>query len=194
MRRRYALLFAAALLATSCFGSFKLTRSIWSFNQEIGGKWGQEAVFLAFIIIPVYEVTLLVDSIVFNTGEFWSGKTTSPSLGAGLDAQGEKVVALPDGTELRVAWEGEDTLRVVHGDEVRYFHRTGDGMEALDAEGNVLAKAQGASNGDVVVTDASGSRTWSAEEVALVGRSAVSVAAWAAEQVRERQVAATSTR
>lgn len=194
MRRRYALLFAAALLATSCFGSFKLTRSIWEFNKDVGGRWGQEAVFLALIIIPVYEVTLLIDSIVFNTGEFWTGQTTSSSLGAGLDSQGEKVVALPDGTELRIMQEGEDTLRVVHGAEVRFFHRTTDGMEALDEEGNVLARAQGVPNGDVVVTDASGTRTWSAEEVALVGRSAVSVAAWAAEQVRERQVAATSTR
>ncbi|HWV37525.1 MAG TPA: DUF3332 family protein [Vulgatibacter sp.] len=196
MRRRLALLLAVALLSASCFGSFQLTRTIWKFNRDIGGKWGQEVLFLALIIIPVYEVTLLVDGVVFNTSEFWAGRTTSPGFGAGLDLQvgAERVVALADGTELRLAREGEDTLRVSRGDEVRFFRRTVDGMEARDEEGNVLATARGAPNGDVVVTDASGSRTYSAEEVALVGRSATSVAAWAVEQVRQRQEAATQAR
>lgn len=189
MRRRFTLLLAAALLATSCFGSFKLSRTIWSFNKDVGGKWGQEAVFLAFIIIPVYEIALLVDAVVFNTGEFWAGKTTGSMTG--LEAPGdERVVTLDDGTTLRIVRESEDTLRVEHAGEIRFLHRTDDGMEALDEKGTVLAKAQGAANGDVVVTDATGTRTYTAEEVALVGRSAVSVASWAVEQVQERQQAA----
>nr|NQU93985.1 DUF3332 family protein [Bacteroidota bacterium] len=62
------------LLQTGCIGSFQLTSNLYNWNKtEVGGKWGQELVFLAFVIIPVYEVTLLADGLVLNTIEFWTG-------------------------------------------------------------------------------------------------------------------------
>lgn len=58
----------------SCIGSFQLTNNLYSWNKnDVGGKWGQELVFLAFIIIPVYSVALLADGIVLNSIEFWTG-------------------------------------------------------------------------------------------------------------------------
>ncbi|MDR2036627.1 MAG: DUF3332 domain-containing protein [Bacteroidales bacterium] len=64
---------AGCLTLSSCIGSFGLVGKIHSWNQGIGGKWVNEVVFLAFCIVPVYEVCVLADAIVFNTIEFWSG-------------------------------------------------------------------------------------------------------------------------
>jgi len=59
------------LLQTGCFGSFPLTNKMLEFNRGAGDKITQEIVFLAFIILPVYESTLLIDAVVLNTLEFW---------------------------------------------------------------------------------------------------------------------------
>lgn len=62
-----------SLVQTGCIGSFSLTNKVLDFNREIGSKFANEAVFLAFLIIPVYSVTTLVDALVLNTIEFWTG-------------------------------------------------------------------------------------------------------------------------
>ena len=63
------------MLQSSCIGSFELTKNLYHWNTtEVGGKWGQELVFAAFIIIPVYSVALIADGLVLNTIEFWSGE------------------------------------------------------------------------------------------------------------------------
>lgn len=69
------ILFAAIVLTTQpgCFGSFELTQSIYQVNKSVGDKVVQEVVFLAFCIIPVYEIGVIGDALIFNTIEFWSG-------------------------------------------------------------------------------------------------------------------------
>ena len=57
-----------------CIGSFQLTNNLYNWNKnELGNKWASEVVFLAFIVIPVYGVTILADGIVLNSIEFWTG-------------------------------------------------------------------------------------------------------------------------
>ncbi|MCF8367841.1 MAG: DUF3332 domain-containing protein [Bacteroidales bacterium] len=63
----------AMLFQTGCIGSFKLTNSLYDWNTSLDGKAAQELVFLAMIIIPVYSVTLLIDGVILNTVEFWTG-------------------------------------------------------------------------------------------------------------------------
>jgi hypothetical protein len=41
----------------------------------IGGDAAKEVVFLAFVIIPVYGVTLFIDAVILNTIEYWSGSS-----------------------------------------------------------------------------------------------------------------------
>ncbi len=67
------LIIALGIFQTSCIGSFSLTSSLHSWNSNVGSKIVNELVFIAMVIIPVYEVTILVDGIVLNTIEFWSG-------------------------------------------------------------------------------------------------------------------------
>ncbi|MFP4470703.1 MAG: DUF3332 domain-containing protein [Bacteroidales bacterium] len=70
-----AIVFLGVTLSqTSCIGSFQMTKNLYHWNKnEVGGKWTSELVFLAFVIIPVYSVTLLADGIVLNSIEFWTG-------------------------------------------------------------------------------------------------------------------------
>jgi hypothetical protein len=63
----------ATLTQTGCIGSFGLTNNLYEWNKGLGGKVAQEAVFLVFVIIPVYGVTLLIDAVILNSIEFWSG-------------------------------------------------------------------------------------------------------------------------
>ncbi len=63
----------ASLGLSSCIGSFTLTNRLLAWNKTIGNKFVNELVFLAFWILPVYEVSGLADVLVINSIEFWSG-------------------------------------------------------------------------------------------------------------------------
>jgi hypothetical protein len=62
---------ALALLAPACTGPFKAVHAIHEFNEEPDSKWAQEAVFLAFVILPVYGIGILIDAIVLNPIDFF---------------------------------------------------------------------------------------------------------------------------
>ena len=66
---------AGALVGTSaCFGSFNLTRKVYGFNKTASSdKFVRELLFLGMNVIPIYGVSALVDAVVINTVEFWSG-------------------------------------------------------------------------------------------------------------------------
>lgn len=64
---------AGSMMFTSCIGSFSLTNKLMDWNKTIGSKFVNELVFVAFWIVPVYEVSALADILVINSIEFWSG-------------------------------------------------------------------------------------------------------------------------
>ena len=60
------------LLLTSCIGSFKLFNNVREWNQELtDNKFINEVIFL--LLSPVYGVCGLVDVLVLNSIEFWTG-------------------------------------------------------------------------------------------------------------------------
>jgi hypothetical protein len=75
MKRTFiALLSAVAMLfATNCYGGFVVTRKLYNWNGGLGNKWVKSIVMWVMIIIPVYPIVSLVDLIVLNTLEFWTG-------------------------------------------------------------------------------------------------------------------------
>lgn len=79
--KNLALLLSAALIFSSCIGSFQLTNKVKNWNDNIGDKWINEVVFLAFHIVPVYEVCIFADAVVFNSVEFWTGERLVASSG-----------------------------------------------------------------------------------------------------------------
>lgn len=96
-----ALLFVT-LSQQSCMGSFQLTNKLYDWNStDVGGKWGSELVFVALIIIPVYEVALLADGIILNSIEFWSGKNPMTMK----DGEKETVILQKDDDTYEVSME-----------------------------------------------------------------------------------------
>ncbi|MCQ2066566.1 MAG: DUF3332 domain-containing protein [Bacteroidaceae bacterium] len=68
-----AAMLCGSMLFTSCVGSFSLFNKLLDWNNGIGSKFVNELVFIALNFIPVYEVATMVDVIVLNSIEFWSG-------------------------------------------------------------------------------------------------------------------------
>lgn len=67
-------LLGSVLILSSCIGSFRLSGNVLAWNKEVSNsKFVNELVFLAFCIVPVYEVAMLADAVVINSIEFWSG-------------------------------------------------------------------------------------------------------------------------
>lgn len=75
-RKGIALALSLALGLTSfqgCIGSFGLTGKLYNFNKGLGDKWIQELGFLALLIVQIYTIAFLVDVIVLNSIQFWTG-------------------------------------------------------------------------------------------------------------------------
>ena len=80
---------SGSLLFSSCIGSFGLWNKLKDWNQGLGNKFVNEIVFLAFHIVPVYQVAYLADIIVLNSIEFWSGSNPVAQVGTERIIQGE---------------------------------------------------------------------------------------------------------
>ncbi|BDD02851.1 membrane protein [Aureibacter tunicatorum] len=65
---------SSLMVSSSCIGPFKLTTNLHSWNQQVGTKFINELVFFAFVIVPIYPLSLLGDALIFNSIEFWGGE------------------------------------------------------------------------------------------------------------------------
>ena len=152
---------AFSIMFSSCIGSFQLTSKLKNFNDGIGSKWVNELVFVAFCIVPVYELSALADVLVLNSIEFWSGKKTLADAGEtkiiknskGQDIEVktlENGYALNDGTntmnlvfyEKEQIWSAEyedqvmNLIRLVDENNAQLFLKNGEVMDiTLNADG-----------------------------------------------------------
>lgn len=83
---------SGSVLFSSCIGSFGLWNSLKDWNQGVSNKFVNELIFLAFHIVPVYEIAYLADVLVLNSIEFWSGSNPI--------AQGKSIIDGKDGKYL----------------------------------------------------------------------------------------------
>jgi hypothetical protein len=81
----------AMLSLQGCYGKMALTKKVYALNGEVNDKFVRSLVTWAFIFVPVYGVSALVDFVLFNTIEFWTGKNPV--------AQGEKDFKYASGGE-----------------------------------------------------------------------------------------------
>lgn len=71
---------------TGCMGRNALDQSVKDWNLKVAdSRWGREGVFV--LLFPVYYVTNLVDLLVINSIEFWSGKNPIDNKGALVDTK-----------------------------------------------------------------------------------------------------------
>lgn len=76
-RRTLAALAVTATLATSagCYGSYGAFNKLHGWNGKVSGdKWARSAVHLGLWIIPVYELAIVGDFLIFNTVEQFTGQ------------------------------------------------------------------------------------------------------------------------
>lgn len=126
--KRYVVALMIALTSISslanCHGRFSLTRKWDGVVSGVSDKWVRWLFFLVTVIIPIYQIALLIDVIAFNSIEFWTGR--NPLARSDFDQNGEleKVVSKGDeravltyrnfGEELniRVSKAGVETMNV----------------------------------------------------------------------------------
>ena len=148
---------AVGALSAGCFGKFQLTRKVYDINQSIDEKYVRSAATWIFVIVQVYTVAALVDLIVFNVMEFWTGENpiaSGPVTKVYAHGTGRTVLSLSRDGSATVAvierYEGErlvSTLRVRDDGQ-------GEVAAVETAEGRVVREvsAVAASDGSVDVT------------------------------------------
>jgi hypothetical protein len=152
--RRALLAGGAAATLTGCYGSFNLTGLVYDWNGSFSSKWVRWLVFLGLVILPVYGVLLVVDALILNTIEFWTGENpvTKATLEDGSTVVAEATEA-PDLTRIRHEKDGHTvvTLYLRRASEnelvlldskrrvLRVARRSPEGVELLDARGRRVA-------------------------------------------------------
>lgn len=108
-----------------------MTNSVMDWNKGVGHKFVNELVFVAFWILPVYEVTAIADLLVLNSIEFWSGSNPLEASTKAIDTEQGRYLVICDGKgytvrhedsgiEMRLDFEEESQTWAVTQDGVSY--------------------------------------------------------------------------
>lgn len=98
----------AALMCSgmsSCMGSFALTSEVYNWNKQVGNKFVNELVFIAFFALPVYPVCGAADLLVLNSIEFWSGNNPLVATAKTIDTDEGRYLVECDGKGYNVKCE-----------------------------------------------------------------------------------------
>jgi hypothetical protein len=72
--KKAALVFAAALSTAGCYGSYGAFHALHGWNgHATSSKVGNSLIHFGLWIVPVYELSLVGDFIIFNNIEFLTG-------------------------------------------------------------------------------------------------------------------------
>lgn len=157
---------AAVLLVISflsgCYGPFNLTRKVWKWNGETEDKFGREAVFLVFCILPVYGFSVLGDSLVLNPIDFWSAKPEKkPKINKRGKSKKSKVISVNDEKAVLAPFGlnegfGLDLIRGNNLVEHLTIENTESGAVAKNPGGAVILTAFTMLDGTLIAKDAAG--------------------------------------
>ena len=133
------LLCAGMIVLSGCYGKNACFNKLHDWNGTLGDKWINSIVHFFLFWLPIYGICLfLVDGLVLNTVEFWTGSNPLASGDSYFekDAQGNTIAAVKnaDGSmsvEVTTA-KGEKANLTLQRDE--------NVVRALDNEGNVVAQ------------------------------------------------------
>lgn len=134
MKRKYvyvavALLLAGSMTFSSCIGSFSLTNKVLSWNQTLDNKFVNELVFIALHIVPVYPVAVVIDGLVINSIEFWTGDNPMEA-GIVKKVQGQNgvytVETLKDGYKIQD--EKGQQMNLVYDKKTNTWNMVADGQ------------------------------------------------------------------
>ena len=179
---------AVGALSAGCFGKFQLTKKLYDINQSIDEKYVRSAATWIFII--PYALTGILDFVLFNVIEFWTGENPV------VEAKVTKVYANGSGrTVLALSRDGSATVAVIERYEVEKLVSTlrirDDGrgkvtmVETAAGEKVREVSAVAASDGAVDVTVATAAGTDTERYAATVLRAKVAHAARIASEVAQ---------
>ena len=151
------LLMAGTLLTSSCVGSFGLFNKLASWNKSATNeKFLNELIFL--IISPAYAVCSVVDVLVLNTIEFWSGSNpVAQRVGKTVNVMGQDgryyaVTTLRDGYSIKKP-TGE-VLKFTYDKQTKTWREECDGnvtdLFRFNSDGTIQAFLPG--GGDIKLT------------------------------------------
>lgn len=90
---------AASILSTSCLGSYSAFNGLREWNSEVSdSKFVNNLLFWGLWIVPVYEIFIFGDTLIFNTIEFWSGSNPLAMEEGDVETQIVKV----DGNKIKM--------------------------------------------------------------------------------------------
>lgn len=124
---------AATLLCgslSSCMGQFALTKNLYAWNEQISNKFVNELVFVAFFVLPVYEVCGLADLLVINSIEFWSGDNPMTASTKTIETEHGRYLVECDGKgyDVRLETTGE-SYRLEFAQETQTWNLEFDGKQ-----------------------------------------------------------------
>ena len=187
-----ALMLVAAVgtLSAGCFGNFQLTRKVYDMNKSIDEKYVRSAATWIFVIVQVYTVAALLDLIVFNVIEFWTGENpvaSAPVTKVYAQGSGKTVLTLSrDGSATVAVIERYEAGRLVSTLRVRDDGRGKVAAVETAAGGKVReVSAFAASDGSVYVTVATAAGTGTERYAAPAVRAQRARAARIASEVRQ---------
>ena len=137
------------LSTVGCFGKFELTSKIYRYNRDFNeDKWMNEILFL--VLSFFYGGAIVLDAILFNSLEFWTGKNpVTASNGA------TKVITDADGRVITMTRVDTDTISVsVESDGTRrdlVLVREDRAISAWDLNGTLLTRVSQDSIGPPLV-------------------------------------------
>ena len=126
---------SSILLSTGCIGHMALTEKVKKGNLSLTeNRWGREGIFLGFNIFYVYRISSLLDLVVFNSIEFWSGENPLNQKSAMADIPKETVEKIFGETDVHLAQverinatEAKMYLSFTNGDKLTFdVHRSSD--------------------------------------------------------------------
>jgi hypothetical protein len=142
LRRAIAVAVIAAFLPLStvgCFGKFELTKKLYRYNEDFNeDKWMQEVLFL--VLSFFYGGAIVLDAIVFNSLEFWTGK--NPVLASNGATQ---TVTDAEGRHITMTRVDADTLSITVAEvdgvsQDLVLVREDRAISAWDTDGKLLTR------------------------------------------------------
>jgi hypothetical protein len=133
------------LVISGCFGSFSLVRNVYKFNEGFGDKWVQEVGFVLMSIVPVYEGAAIIDALILNSVEFWTGNKPVATTIKGDDDKTQITYNAKKGS-IRYAREGTEYV----------FEKSSEGAIVKDKDGKFVVLCQATGDGGMVLKDENG--------------------------------------
>ena len=119
---------ASTLLLSSCLGSFRLTNKCYTWNKSIGDKWINELVFIGLNIIPVYDICILADAVIFNSIEFWTGNNPVAKNTEIIDTDNGQYLVETNENGYTITKDGK-TVQLINENDVWYINQDNQKIE-----------------------------------------------------------------